>query len=326
MRLLEGIMRLFGFRVRRRTLFRLSISSLLLYAVSGILGLSARAAGTPRIWRINASSYATGIERFFKLVHSSASPGNNFPVSSLLWYFPLNPMQPDGFQRLIDRGQVSFDSAKATSQAKYDSLDFKDDAIGNVSVILHEKLTADYKTDATSVTFVFQEPLPQVVIWKIPVELGMPKSLRVASITLAATTTDIVLSNTVNTDILRIALFVDSPSSVGADMRVKFVSMNRLGATEALSLLAQNSTICCQGNCYRDDGTVGSETEVLRRWGIFKRIVPPNSGTCSVSETTNRESWPPEMNYILIADGFTSIAAASEAMNTKFKDKCTPSP
>lgn len=309
----------FAFRGQRRTVLRLSLSTVILYSVSGILGLSARAEGARRTWRINASSYATGIERFFKLVKDSALPDGSFPVSALMWYFPLNPIQADGFQRIVDRGLVNFDATKATAQAKYDSLDFKDDAIGNVSVILHETLTAEYKVDATSVAFVFQEPLPQVVIWKIPAELRIPKSLRVASIEFAIAATKIVLTNTVNTDLLEIQLYVDPPGGANITM----ASANPLSAADAFLLLAANTTICCQKNCRRDDGTIGSETEVSKRWSIIKRIVPPNSGECSLW-LVEKDTPPLGIEYKVIAGGFYTMEAASDAMDTKYKKECTP--
>lgn len=303
---------------RRRTVLALPTTSILLYGLSGLFGLQARAQGANRLWRINASSFATGIGRFFHLVEGSASKGGSFPVSALMWYFPLNPTAPDGFQRLIDRGQVNFDEATATSKAQYDTLDFKDDAIGNVSIILQESIVANYKREPGSITFNFDAPEPQIIIWKIPSELGVPKSLNVRALKFSANSTSIVLSNTVNKDLLEMQLYVDPPGGPA----VKVASVGRLGTAEALALLAQNTTVCCKDNCARDDGAIGGDKQLSERWSIIRKSTGANAGQCSLRRT-DKDSPPLDNDYVEIAGGFLTLDAASDAMSTKYRKECS---
>lgn len=311
-----------NFLLRRRAFLGLPLTSLAAYFITGLLGLSANANGN-RVWRINASSYASGIRNFFELLKSSATSGSSLPVSSVMWYFPLNPTTPDAFDRLSRREAVKFGKADATTEGSYDSIDFQDATIGAVTVILPTHLYAKYSADATEVRFDFEgnaDQLVQLLLWNIPQELSTPKSLRVKGLTFSAEGTHVILSNTVNTGLLEMQLYTAAPS---AAQGVTLASAEKLSASEALFLLAANTTYCCQGNCYRDDGTVGSEEEVNKRYEIIKRMVPPNSGTCSI-RTVGKEPPPLGTEYTVVAGGFLTLEAASDAMNTKYKAECTP--
>ncbi|WP_322082657.1 hypothetical protein [Burkholderia sp. BCC1972] len=314
-------MKVMGFPLRRRTFLGLPITSLFVYAVSGLLGLSARADGN-RVWRINATNYTSGIRSFFDLLQDSAKAGGSLPVASVMWYFPLNPTTPDAFQRLAKRSDVAFASGIAVAEGKYDSLDFKDDAIGAVSVILPTRLSAKYVTSAEEIRFDFEgndDQLAQVVIWNIPQDLFMPKSLRVKALSFKADGTRIVLSNSVNTGLLEMQLFTGH----SALARVTLASTDKLSTAEAVMLLAANTSVCCNGICTDGNGGVGSDDQVNTTYSIVRRVVPPTSGTCSILEV--KPSNPPPMNeYAVVAGGFRSMEAASQAMNTKYKDVCTP--
>lgn len=313
-------MKTFRFLLSRRTFLGLPISSFLLYVASGLLGLSANAADT-RVWRINASNYASGIRRFFDLLKESAKDGGSLPVASLMWYFPLNPTTPDAFERLAKRSDVKFGSGTATTAGRYDSLDFKDDAIGAVSVILPAQLSAKYSASADEVRFDFEgnnDQLAQVVIWNIPQDLATPKSLRVKALSFRSDGTRVLLSNTVNTGLLEMLLFTGQP----APQRVTLASADKLSTSEAFMLLAANTSIGCNGNCANNGGAVGSCDEVNKTYAIVQRVVPPDSGICSILEVKGGNS-PPGIEYRIIAGGFESMEAASQAMNTKYKDACT---
>jgi hypothetical protein len=309
-------MQLFRFRIQRRRLLGLPLTSILAYSILGVLGLSARAQDAPRIWRINASSFSKGIDQFYQLVMSSARDGGNFPVSALMWYFPLNPTTPDGFQTLVARGDVVFGAKTAVNAQEYASLDFLDAALGRITTVIPDKLSANYKTDPGAVTFEFDGTLAQVIVFNIPIELGMPKSLRVKSITFKSNEIDIQLSNVGSSKLLEIQLVVDPPQKV-----VRLAAADSLSAVQAMLLLSQNTTVCCQGNCARDDGAIGGETELSKRWSIIKKMVGQDAGTCYLRET-DKNSPPLGMDYSEVAGGFLTSDAASEAMRTTYKDKC----
>lgn len=311
-------MQFLRFCIQRRRLLGLPLTSLLTYSVLGVLGLSARAQDAPRVWRINASSFAKGIEQFFQLVMSSARDGGSFPVSALMWYFPLNPTTPDGFQTLVARGNVLFGPKSAANAQEYASLDFLDAALGRITTVIPEKVSATYRVDPTSVTFDFDGNLAQVIVFSIPPELGMPKSLRVKSITFRSNEIDVRLSNVGSTKLLELQLVVDPPQNV-----VRLASADKISVADALFLLSQNTTLCCQGNCVRDDGTIGGDTQLSKRWSIIKKMVGQDAGTCYLRDT-DKNSPPLGMDYSEIAGGFLTMDAASEAMRTTYKDKCKP--
>ncbi|MBB3224481.1 hypothetical protein [Pseudoduganella umbonata] len=307
------------FSKTRRALLKTSCATFIINSIIGFQALASQAAINKISWRINASSFASGINRFFKLVHSSSISGGSFPISSLLWYFPLNIITPDGFKRLGSRGEVRFTTSTATSKSKYDSLDFVDASIGNITVVLPEIIEADYFRDGTSVKFNFRNSLPQIIIWKIPQELKVPKSLRVQSIKFSEENTLILLSNSVNTQLLEINLFVEQKGSQG----VQVASSGPMEITNAFTLLARSSTICCNGNCVRDDGAIGSENDLNKYWSIIQRITPPHSGQCYL-RLVEKDTPPLDVHHREIAAGFRTMEAASDALNTKYRDECTP--
>lgn len=231
-----------GFLLRRRSVLRLPLSVVGAYVLSAILGPTAGAAEV-RVWRVNASNYATGIRRLFDEIVKSAKAGGSFPISALMANLPLNPTAPDASERLAQRPNVLFDAQTATAVGSYDSLDFEDAAIGAVTIILPTRMTAKYSFDGTEVRFDFEgadEQLTQVVIWNIPGNLMMPKSLRVKALYFKGNGTRAVLSNTVNANLLELHLDALPPTT-----KVTLASSDRLTVAEAFLLLAQNTSVSC---------------------------------------------------------------------------------
>lgn len=230
------------FLLLRRSLLRLPVSAAGAYLLSALLG-PARAAEV-KVWKVNASNYASGIRKLFDELVKSAKAGGSFPVSALMANLPLNPTAPDTQDRLAQRPNVIFDAQFATAEGTYDSLDFQDAAIGAVTVVIPPLMRAKYVYDGSELRFDFEgnsDQLPQIIIWNIPGSLMTPKSLRVKALYFKGDGTRAVLSNTVNANLLELQL--DTTSS--GQIKVALASADRLSVAEAFLLLAQNTSVSC---------------------------------------------------------------------------------
>lgn len=232
-----------NFLLLRRSVLRLPISAFGAYFLSALLGPSSRAAEV-KVWKINASNYASGIRKLFDELVKSAKAGGSFPVSTLMSNLPLNPTAPDTQDRLAQRPNVMFDAQFATAEGTYDSLDFQDAAIGAVTIIIPALMRAKYLYDGSELRFDFEgndDQIPQIVIWNIPGSLLTPKSLRVKALNFRGDGTRAVLSNTVNANLLELQLDTTLPSQT----KVTLASADRLSVSEAFLLLAQNASGSC---------------------------------------------------------------------------------
>lgn len=267
-----------GRHVRRSLVRILGLTFAAPFVVPKLIRLALAQAHEEVRWSFPGGIYFDSFRSLLQTIDNRVRLKEAFPIETLFYLFPLNPTEATVRKRLIKRGDIVFQDAKATNIAAADSFDFHDDFVGNLTMHFPAAVVAEAEQSRDRLKLNFQSESEAIALdlHDIPNEFGLPKQFLIVGVEITNAQAIYSLRSKIGFRRLIIDVDLTKATRVPAIGRrpkemVAFLGTGseNLPILQSVLLLAQDCRVSvgCNGLSYcPEDGSIATDPYYIARY------------------------------------------------------------